>query len=306
MRNLLAISLVGVGLVAAGCSKGPATAERHEPTEGSATISLEGVWRSVEDESAFRLLPEGKADFSYGGRILAADYTVSGDRLRIEVASELERRVENFIIQKDHLEAESSRDLYYKEDEFLKRWLSANFADLAAVCVPEPGKTFFIEDDERNLFKPEESTFGAAYLEALRKLLHDQVVLSSLKPVKGNLWVGDGFQCELRPETGSWPRVKKARRGIVAFHLGKYDVLSIKSIEQSTATQDVSMVTGTYTFHPTPLGDRLMALQKEQVRPEYKFKALVKIPRTIGDQHWLNAWDWGHLDKEGYETKNIK
>ena len=305
-----AFKLVGVALLAIGCGRKPATLERHEETRESPKTTLDGVWRSVESPTAFRLLPEKKADFSTGQRneLYSADYSIVNDRLRIEIATPTARTVENFLIRKDHLEHESSGDAYFKEDDFFKRWLGATFEDRSAIAVPTPGESFFIQSDQQDVFKPEEHTFGTAYLQCLRNWVRDQVVLSTLKSLGSNQWRSNAeeFQCDITPEANSLPKAKNIRSGLIAIQWGAYEIQSIEVVGDSNATQDIKIVTGSYRFIPNALGERAMAALKEELRSEYKFKAVVKAPRTISEQPSLSAWDWGYIDEEGYETKRIK
>ncbi len=307
MRSLFI--LIGVTLLATGCGQQPATVERHIEPKESPKIILDGVWRSLESDMAFRLLPDGKADFSMADakEVYSADFSTVNDRVRIEIATPMARTVENFLIRGDYLERESSGAAFFKEDEFLKRWLGASFADRAAIAVPTPGQRIIIRKEQRILFDPEIHNYGAACLEELQNMVSNNIVLANVKFLdRYTMADGEIYECELSSEAASLPRAKNMRRGLIGVIWGTYDIQTINSIDQSSSTQNVKIITGTYKFTPNMLGERIMARQNSDLRNEYKFKAEVHTPRTISEQPWLNNWDWGHTDEDGYKTKNIQ
>ena len=307
-HHFMAACAVGA-LLLAGCNKQAVTVERNEKPEEPLKGSLEGVWRSLESEMAFRVLPDGKVDFHPVSRdvILSATFSDTGGRLRLEIAYPGTHMVENFIIRADHLEHEATGASYLREEEFLKRWLGTQFADRHVIPLPTPGESFYINTEQQELFEPENHTFGAVYLEKLKGVLGETVILGSLTP-KGRSQFNnlETYVFTLDAQISSLPKVQNIRKGLVGIQDGTYDVQKIQSVEQSKTNQDVKIMSGLYKYHPNVLGERVMALQKETVRSEYKFKAAVETPRTIAKQPRLKDWDWGYTNESGYKTNTVQ
>lgn len=155
-------------------------------------------------------------------------------------------------------------------------------------------------------FKPENKWFTAKMIDKFKVL--QKIGLINMTPVKIATEIFPRYNVSLT-EKGKKLTVGTDESGFYLFRIGDMKISKIiKNTEYkdpAKPSEEFRLLLCVFDYFPTEIGKEWYAANGEKLHKQYKLKALLRSD-PFQDKYLLIESDWGYLDREKYETNNIK